>query len=42
MVGASDEVQLVALMRAYKRATTVLAADAGSVALFAHGTSATV
>ena len=32
MVGASNEVQLIALMRAYKRATIVLAADAGSVA----------
>jgi len=32
MVGASDEVQLVALMRAQKRATIVTAADAGSVA----------
>jgi hypothetical protein len=32
MVGASNEVQIVALMRTYKRATIVLAADAGSVA----------
>ena len=32
MVGASDEVQLVALIRAHKRATIVLAADVGSVA----------
>jgi hypothetical protein len=32
MVGASDEVQFVALRRAHKRATTVFAADAGSVA----------
>ena len=32
MVGASDEVQLVALMRARKRATIVTTADAGSVA----------
>ena len=32
MVDASDEVQLVALMRAYKRTTIVLAANAGSVA----------
>jgi len=32
MVGASDEVQLVALMRAQKRATIVITADAGSVA----------
>ena len=32
MVGASDEVQLVALMRAHKRAAIVFAADAGSVA----------
>jgi hypothetical protein len=32
MVGASNDVQLVALMRAYKRATIVLTADAGSVA----------
>ena len=32
MVGASDEVQLVALMRAQKRATIVTTADAGSVA----------
>ena len=32
MVGASDEVQLVGLMRAHKRATIVFAADAGSVA----------
>jgi hypothetical protein len=32
MVGASDEVQLVALIRAHKRATIVFAADAGSVA----------
>jgi len=32
MVGASDEVQLVALMRAQKRATIVTTAGAGSVA----------
>ena len=32
MVDASDEVQLVALMRPYKRATIVFAADAGSAA----------
>lgn len=32
MVGSSDEVQLVARMRACKRATIVLALDAGSVA----------
>ena len=32
MVGASNEFQIVALMRTYKRATIVLAADAGSVA----------
>ena len=32
MVGASDEVQLVALKRAHKRATIALAADAESVA----------
>ena len=32
MVGALDEVQLVARMRAHKRATIVLSADAGSVA----------
>ena len=32
MVGASDEVQLVALIRAHKRATIVLATDVGSVA----------
>ena len=32
MVGASNEVQLGALMRAYKRATIALAANAGSVA----------
>ena len=32
MVGASDEVQLVALMRAQKRATIVITVDAGSVA----------
>ena len=32
MVGASDEVQLVALMRAQKRATIVTTTDAGSVA----------
>jgi hypothetical protein len=32
MVGASDEVQLVALMRAQKRATIVITAEAGSVA----------
>ena|SRR5688572_9408167 len=30
MVGASGEVQLVALIRAHKRATIVLAADVGS------------
>jgi hypothetical protein len=32
MVGASEKVQIVVRMRAYKRATIVLAADAGSVA----------
>jgi hypothetical protein len=32
MVGDSYEVQLVALMRAHKRVTIVMAADAGSVA----------
>ena len=32
MVGPSDEVQLVALMRAHKRVTIVMVADAGSVA----------
>jgi hypothetical protein len=32
MVGASDEVHLVVLMRAHQRATIVFAADAGSVA----------
>ena len=32
MVGASDEVQLVALMRAQERATIVITVDAGSVA----------
>ena len=32
MVGASDEVQIVALMRAHNRPTIVSAADAGSVA----------
>jgi hypothetical protein len=32
MVGVPDEVQLVALIRAHKRATILLAADAGSVA----------
>lgn len=32
MVGASDEVQLLALMRAHERATIVLAADSGSIA----------
>jgi hypothetical protein len=32
MVGASDEVQFVALMHAQKRATIVIAADVGSVA----------
>ena len=32
MVGASDEVQLFALMRAYRRATIVFAADAESIA----------
>jgi hypothetical protein len=32
MVGDSDEVQFAALMRAHKRVTIVMAADAGSVA----------
>jgi hypothetical protein len=32
MVGASDEVQLVALIRPKKRATIVFTADAGLVA----------
>jgi hypothetical protein len=32
MVGASDEVQLVAVMRAQKRATIVTTAGGGSVA----------